>query len=265
MAPSTTLRRDRILSHVLDRGHVTVKALADSLDVSEATVRRDLRTLADSGELELVYGGATVPRATDFSVRSKALRNVEAKRLIGGLAASLVADGDTLLIDSGTTTFEMVAHLKRRRGLTAIVNSLRLAVELGSNTDFNIVALGGQYRRDAMDTVGPMALDALAQLRGFRALIGADGLSMEFGVAACDIDSAHLYKTAMHHAREVIVLVDHTKFLAPSLYKISDFDDVSRIVTDRVPTPEWMEFFHEKGVEVHYPAFDSPQFPPEAT
>lgn len=254
MAPIGQHRREKILTEVQDRGHVTVKNIAEEMDVSEATVRRDLRQLADEGQVELVYGGATLPRSPDFSLRSKAKLHVESKRVIGRLAASLVSDGETILLDSGTTVFEMVPHLKSRRGLTAVLNSSYLAIELGQNCpDANIITVGGQFRRESMDSVGPMATAALEQLRGFRAFIGADGLSREFGITASDIESAHLYRLAIRNARETILLVDHSKLQAPSLYKICDFEDISRVVTDRMPEREWLEFLNEKGIEVLYP------------
>jgi DeoR/GlpR family transcriptional regulator of sugar metabolism len=250
---SSQQRRDAIRSRLAAEGHATVKALADALDVSEATVRRDLRLLADCGELELVYGGATVLRRGDYSVRTKSGLNVDAKRVVGQLAADLVADGETLFLDSGTTVFEMVPGLKRKRGQCVIVNSLRLATELGAPREGNVVVIGGQYRPERMDCVGPLALDTLEQLRGFRAFIGADGLSMDFGVTAVDMDSAHLYRMALRHAREAILLVDHSKFQAPSLFKICDFDVISRVVTDRRPPEAWMEFLEARGIEVITP------------
>lgn len=253
MSPVTQQRRDRIVGLILDKGHVSVRHLAEDMDVSEATVRRDLRSLADEGKIELVYGGATLPRNSDFSFLSKASRNVEAKRVIGHLAASLVSDGETILLDSGTTIFEMVAHLKTRRGLSIIVNSMRFAVELGSVPDATVLVIGGQYRPERMDTVGTMAFEMLEQLRGYRAFVGADGLSQEFGVTAGDIESSHLYRLAIRNAREAILLVDHSKFLSPSLFKICEIDSISRIVTDKKPSDEWIGFLHEKGIELLYP------------
>ncbi len=247
-------RRQHILSLVLERGHVTVRDLGEEMSVSEATIRRDLRGLADSGEVELVYGGATLPRASDFSFRSKSQRNVESKRVIGKLAATLVADGETLFLDSGTTAFAMAPHLKRRRGLSVIVNSARLAAELGTGSgDLSLILLGGRFRADTMDTIGPLALATLEQLRGFRLFLGADGLSAEFGVTAADMESAHLYRLAIRHARETILLADHSKFLAPSLVRICEFQALSRIVTDRSPSPEWLEFLNEQGIEILHP------------
>jgi DeoR/GlpR family transcriptional regulator of sugar metabolism len=256
---NTQERRGYILSQIYASGHVMVKDLAASMSVSEATVRRDLRSLADEKELELVYGGANLARSSDFSFRSKAMRNIEAKRTVGRLAAELVPDGDQIFIDSGTTCFEMAPFMKRKRGVSIIVSSSRLAVELADNSSLSIITLGGQYRPDRMDSVGPLAMASLDQLRGYIAFIGSDGVSMDFGITASDIESAHLHKLAVRNAREAILLVDHTKFFSPSLYKIVDWDVVSRLVTDQKPGPEWMEFLDSRGIEAIYPQEEQTQ------
>ena len=250
-------RRQRILTQIYKIGHVSVRDLAQDMTVSEATVRRDLHALAANNQLEVVYGGASLPRFSDFSFRSKSLRNVGAKRVIGRLAATLVSDDEQLLVDSGTTCFEMIQSLKSRRGLSIIVNSARLALELGQTRGLNVIMLGGLYRPDRMDAVGPLATATLDQLRGYLAFIGADGLSMEFGVAASDIESAHLYRLAVCNGRETILLVDHTKFDSASLFKIVDWDFVSRVVTDQRPRSEWTQFLEGKGIDLIYPDEDS--------
>jgi len=250
---TTKQRQELILTRILEHGAVEVKVLAQDMSVSEATVRRDLRSLADASQVELVYGGAILPRVTDFSFRSKAARNVPAKRVIGRLAAGLVTDNDQIFIDSGTTSFEMCPHLRRRRGLHVIVNSSRLAVELAANSELSVILVGGQYRPERMDTVGPLATSTIEQLRGYLAFIGADGLSRDFGISASDIESAHLYRQVIRNARETVLLVDHTKFLTPSLFKICELGDISRVVTDLAPWPEWLEFLNALGVEVLSP------------
>lgn len=250
---STSLqRRERILAEIFEKRHVTARDLAVGMDVSEATVRRDLKALADSGQLELVYGGATVRRPSDLSFRSKETRNIEAKQIVGRLAANLIGDNDQVFLDSGTTCFQIAPLLKRRRGLSVIVNSARLILELDA-PGLSVLSLGGQYRPDRMDCVGPLATYTLDQLRGYLCFIGADGLNMDFGVAAADIESANLYRRAVRNARETIVVVDHTKFYTQSLFKIVDWDPISRLVTDRAPDAAWSEFLAARGIQVIYP------------
>jgi DeoR/GlpR family transcriptional regulator of sugar metabolism len=238
------------MKEIFEHRHLTARELAMAIGVSEATARRDLKLLAEEGQLDLVYGGATIRRVSDLSFLSKAQRNPEAKQTIGRLAAELVQDQDQLFLDSGTTSFAVAPFLKRRRGLSIIVNSARLALELGDAPGVSVILLGGQYRADRMDSVGPLALSALDQLRNYICMIGADGLSMDFGLAAADIESASLYRLAVQNARETVLLADHSKFLAPSLYKIVDWSVIGRVVTDVPPTPQWEEFFASRGIAV---------------
>lgn len=263
MSQTTTERSEYILAQVYDRGRVTIKDLAVELDVSEATVRRDLKGLAEQRAVELVYGGAAPPRTRDYSFRSKEIRNVEAKRVIGQLAAELVTDNEQVFIDSGTTCFQMARQLKSAAGVSVIANSARLALELDA-PGMNVIMLGGQYRPARMDTIGPMATAALSELRGYIAFIGADGLSREFGLSASDLDSSHLYALAVRNSRKAVLLADHSKFLAPSLFKIVDCSAISQVVTDRRPNDEWMRYFEELGIDVVYPPANNALPKPQA-
>ncbi|MHC4982992.1 MAG: DeoR/GlpR family DNA-binding transcription regulator [Planctomycetota bacterium] len=256
MTSTTRQRQQSILAQAYERGHVSVKDLAELMDVSVATIRRDLRALANEGQLELTYGGAFPVRNSDYSFHTKATRNVEAKRAIGRLAGELVADGDQVFVDSGTTAIELAPYLRRRRSLSVIVNSVRIAEELEA-PGLNVIMLGGQYRPDRMDAVGPVAMEALEQLRGYVAFIGADGLSMDFGLTASDIESAHLFRLAVRNSREAVLLADHSKFVAPSLYKIVEWGAISRVVTDVKPDAQWCEFFHERRIGVVFPDADT--------
>jgi DeoR family transcriptional regulator, glycerol-3-phosphate regulon repressor len=252
MVNSAQTRRKLILDEIFARRTVTVVDLASATEASEATIRRDLKSLADEGEIDLVYGGASIRRSSDFSFRSKHQRNIEAKELIGRLATSLVRDDDQIFLDSGTTCFKMAPILKRKRGLSIITNSARLAIELDApNT--HVILIGGQYRPDRMDCVGPIAASTFDQLRGYVCFVGADGLSVDFGPSANDVESAHFNRQAVQNSREAILLVDHSKFSAPSLFKIVDWEFISRVVTDVCPSQEWMTFFEGRGVSVIYP------------
>jgi DeoR/GlpR family transcriptional regulator of sugar metabolism len=245
-------RREKILAAILEKRHVSARDLAAQVSASEATVRRDLRAMAAEGEVELVYGGATLRRPSDYSFRSKGQRNVEAKRVIGRLAVDLVGEDEQIFLDSGTTCFEMLPFLKARRRLSIICSSARLALEMDT-PGISVILLGGQYRPDRMDTVGSLATATLDQLRGYLCFIGADGLDQNFGPAAADLESADLNRRAVRNARQTVLLVDHTKFAAASLCKIVDWEQVSRIVTNRAPTPEWMDFLGARGIQVDYP------------
>lgn len=258
MRQVTRQRHNHVLSEVLVKKHVTVRDLASNLGVSEATVRRDLRTLAEKQKLQLTHGGATLPAATDFAFESKLKRNHDAKVLIGELAAHLVADNDQIFLDSGTTCLEMATRLSGRRGLSVIINSVRLATEMTpprwtGGGGHNLISLGGLYRPDRMDFVGPIAVSTLEQLRGYTAFIGADGLALDFGISASDIESAHLHRIAVQNARETVLLVDHSKFQSSSLYKIVDWPKITKLVTDQIPSQDWMNLIHEHKIQLIVP------------
>jgi DeoR/GlpR family transcriptional regulator of sugar metabolism len=253
MSSNAKSRRDAILEQVVSRGHVSVRDVSLDLGVSEATIRRDLRALADVKHIDLVYGGATVHRAAEQSIHWRTQQNIEAKRVIGKLAADLVRDGEMLFMDSGSTCFEMRHYLMGKRDLSVILHSTNLALELGKIPGVSIVMLGGHYRPDRMDSIGPLSLNAIDQLRGYVAFIGTDGLSMEFGITASDIETSHLYQHVMKNARESVLLVDHTKFLSPSLYRICGIEAVSKVVTDCPPPADWADYLRGHGIELIYP------------
>lgn len=249
-------RRDEILSQLYEKKEVASSNLAEALGVSEATIRRDLHALQEQGRVELVHGGAVLPARGDYSYWSKAVRNVEAKRLIGEMAVELVQDGDQIFIDSGTTCFEMAGRLKKCRGVSVIVNSARLALELDSPS-IEVLLLGGHYRPDRMDTIGPLATAALDQLRGYVAFIGADGLSMDFGLTASDVESAYLYRLAVANARRCVLLVDHDKFTSPSLCRIVEWAQIDTVVTDQPPAEPWQGFLQERNINIITPAAET--------
>lgn len=255
-------RKEQILSIAYQQGHISVRELAEQFNVSESTIRRDLHGLADGGLLELNHGGASVVRSTDYSFLSKSVRNIEAKKAIAKMACEMISDGDQIFVDSGTTCFEMAQFLRGKRGLSIITNSIRIAQELYTPA-MNVLIVGGQYRPARLDTVGPIAAEVLEKLRGFRAFLGTDGLGMDFGLSAADVDSAHIYAIAVKNARECVLLADSSKFDNSSLYKIADFGQISTIITEKKPSAKWEDFFGKQDVEVIYPKNNSESINPE--
>jgi DeoR/GlpR family transcriptional regulator of sugar metabolism len=240
------------MAQLLEKQQVTVKSLASELGVSDATVRRDLKVLASEHGLVLVHGGAMLPRERDFSYQAKQHRAAKEKRIIGRLAAGLIQNSDRVFLDSGTTCSEMAPHVKQLRDLTILVNSARLALEL-TTPGRQLFLIGGEYRPDRMDTVGPMAENALNQVRGYVAFIGADGLSMDFGPSAIDAASAHLHRQVIQNASRTVLLVDHSKFGSAALFQIVDWSQINTVVTDSEPDAPWRQFFHERDIAVVFP------------
>jgi DeoR family transcriptional regulator, fructose operon transcriptional repressor len=252
MSQATADRRKLIMAQLLEHKQVTVRDLAETMEVSDATVRRDLKALADEQGLKLIHGGAMLPRERDFSYQARMLRASQEKKVIGALAAMLLRDGDHVFLDSGTTCSELVPFVKKMHDITILTNSARLALELDAS-GVQLFVIGGEYRPDRMDTIGPMAVNTLNQVRGYTACIGADGLSMDFGPSASDLASAHLHRQVVANAVATILLVDHSKFGGASLFQIVDWSQISTVVTDKEPSPEWQEFLNDKDITVIYP------------
>jgi len=245
-------RRDQIMTRLLENKRVSVSRLATDLSVSEATVRRDLRRLATEGDVQIVHGGATLAPQVDYSFQAKSRRNPASKQIIGRLAAEMVSDGDHLFVDSGTTCLHMAPQLRIRKQLSIIATSLRLAAELTAPST-TVVLLGGHFRPTRMDTIGPLAINSLDQLRGYTAFIGADGLSPDFGPSASDMESAHLHQIVVRNAQGTVLLADSSKFEGPSLYRIAAWDHIQKVITESPPNESWCDFFQENSIELIHP------------
>lgn len=245
-------RRDLILDRLYEQGSVEVTTLAEHMRVSESTIRRDLRRMADEGLVELTHGGASVLGNANFSFYAKSARNADAKHAIGRLAATLVDDSDQIFLDSGTTCLALARRLRARRNLSAIVNSARTAQELVS-PGANVILLGGKFRPERMDSVGPLAAATLERLHGFKAFIGSDGVARDFGPTSIDIESASLFGQAVANAREAVLMVDATKFDTTALYRIVDWRSITTLVTDRHPGPEWAAFLEQRAIRLLIP------------
>jgi DeoR/GlpR family transcriptional regulator of sugar metabolism len=252
MSQATADRRKQIMSQLLEHKQVTVKELAETMEVSDATVRRDLKVLAEEQGLKLIHGGAALPRERDFSYQARLMRSSDEKRVIGSLAARLLHDGDHVFLDSGTTCSELVPFVKRMHEVTILANSARLALELDAS-GVQLFLIGGEYRPDRMDTIGPMAVSTLNQVRGYTAFIGADGLSMDFGPSASDLASAHLHRQVVANALSTVLLVDHSKFGSASLFQIVAWSEIATVITDLEPDRAWLDFFNERNITVIYP------------
>jgi DeoR/GlpR family transcriptional regulator of sugar metabolism len=157
-----------------------------------------------------------------------------------------------VFLDSGTTCSTLVPHLRTRHDITIITNSARLALELNAS-GVQLFLIGGEYRPDRMDSIGPMAVNALSQIRGYSAFIGADGISTDFGPSATDLSSADLHRQVVEHALATVLLVDHNKFGSASLFRIVDWSYITTVVTDKEPSDEWKQFFAENGIAIVYP------------
>ncbi len=254
MGIAAEVRHKKILDELGSRGRVYVKDVSQVLGVTEVTIRRDLAFLERNGLLKKTYGGAVLSAPeVKASVRYRQKRKLSAKRIVGRLASELVKDGDIIYLEAGSTCYEIIPHLVNRKDLTIIVNSLYLMRRLGELAGQKVIIVGGQYRPDRMDMVGPGAEAAIGQLSGFKAFTGADDITIDAGISGADVVTVGFAKLVLKRASEVIFVGDHTKFDNPALYKIADIDQLDYIVTDIRPSQAWHQVAKEKNIKLIYP------------
>lgn len=246
-------RHNRILQVVRDKGSVEVQEIGSLLGVSRVTARRDLDTLAARGLIVRTRGGATlVGLGTSFEPTYYVKRrlNHEAKVRIGQAAAQLVGDGETLILDSGTTSFEMIPELKKRRNLTVITNDLMIAVELSTNSDVSVVMTGGAVRNNLYSTRGTLTLEVLRHLHVNKAFLTADAVDLERGVTNATIEGASLKQAVVAAGEEVVLLADSSKFGRRSLAEVCSIEAIHTIITDDGLSPEKADAIRAKGIQV---------------
>ena len=233
----THQRRSAILAHLSDEGEVTIAQLALELGVSEMTIRRDLELLELEGLARRVRGGAisTVSRSHEppFAVRSA--RAQAAKRAIGAAAALLLEDGDTAIIDVGTTTLELARCLQRRRRLTVVTSSILVAAELGNATGIRVIVTGGTLRHGELSLVGAAAEDSFTELNCDVAFIGLAGVDAEKGLTEYNLDDARIKRAAIAAARRCIVVADRSKLGQVALAMVAPLSALDTLVTDAPP------------------------------
>ncbi len=226
-------RLRQITEAVRDAGSLGVAELASLTGASEMTIRRDLEVLASQGVLERFRGGARslLLRGSEPPFALRFDENAEAKRRIAAAVASLIADGESVVLDSGTTCLE-VARLLHDRRLTVMPLSLHAVNALSSSASLTLLVPGGRPRPGELALTGPLTLASLSALRFDTAVIGCCGLSAEHGLTAFDLEDAAVKRAAISSARRVIAAVDASKLTRTALAFVAPASSLDAVVTD---------------------------------
>jgi len=240
-------RRQEMLRAVRS-GKAHVSELARSLGVSEMTVRRDLRVLAREGKLERVHGGA-VSTEQDRPFAEIAVERFDAKDRIGAAAAELVEDGQTVMLDIGTTTLQVARHLRGRR-LTVVTTNLAVYEELLPEAEITLVLPGGIVRRSYRSLVGVLTEDALRQLNADITFLGTSGIDHELSVWDTTVSEVPIKRAMMAAADRVVLLADRQKFSMGGLLRVCGAHDIDQLVTDEEIPATSRAAVEEAGIEV---------------
>lgn len=231
-------RRSSILSILRKDSSVSVSELSSTFGVSEVTIRKDLRILKERNLLVRVHGGAIMSSSSNSAALeerhfdSKRLEHAVEKRAIGKAAAAHIKDGDTILVDSGTTALEVVRNLDSFKDLTIITNSLSVMDEMSRYDRFRVIMLGGTVRESSKSLVGPLAESNLKLFYCDKLFLGVDSFSVEDGLSTPSIEEAHTNQVMISRAKDVIAVFDSSKVNKRALAYISGVEKINTIITD---------------------------------
>jgi len=227
-------RREEIIRLLNERSKLLLSELCDHFDVSPATIRNDLRDLEQAGRLKRTHGGAISVSKTAFELtsRSKEVENIAEKYRIAKYAERLVEDGDTILLDTGSTTMELAKLLTKKVGLTIVTNDIKIALFLEEHSNAAIYLLGGTLRRHFHSTTGLAAVSQASNLNVDKAFMASNALSLEKGFTTPSLDLANVKQAMIQTASMVIFLIDSHKFGRVSFTHFADLQEVDKLITD---------------------------------
>lgn len=247
-------RIQRIIDIVRTEGNATIKYLARLLNVSEATVRRDLRTVcsSDTVPVKRIKGGilySLEKLGYEPMFDLKVTRMVEAKKKIARTAVDLLEDGDTLALDSGTTIYYFARLLGSKRGLKVIATDLKVAEELAKSPCIQTIIVCGEVRPGYFSIGGIEAVKFLSLFHVDKVFISTDAWTLE-GTFNSSSFEAEVKRTLLKLASKKYLLADHTKFGKKAFIKVSDINVFDAIITDQNPPPDVLEELKSMGVNV---------------
>ncbi len=253
---SAAERRSQIAQMVLEKRKVHVSSLVEQFKVTETSIRRDLTILEKNSRLKRVHGGAIpIPGSsrTD-SFAEKMDLHIKAKERIGELAAGMIKPKDILLLDSGTTTLQVIRHvpasLRSSNMITLVTNSQPIAQEVLTWPSPNLTILGGLYLPDYQATVGPQTLAQLQEMRASMVFVGADGLTLDNGATTANILMAEVDRLMVEHSQRVILVTDSSKFGRVGFVPVKPVNAFHTIITDTNAPPDMVQAIRDLGVEV---------------
>jgi DeoR/GlpR family transcriptional regulator of sugar metabolism len=246
---SQSARLTEIRKIVQENGIVIVTELSKRLKVSPSTIRRDLKILEREELLERYHGGIAA-RGSRALFSEREMQNKEEKRMIGTAAARLIKDGDTVILDAGTTTAQIAQNVGYRKNVVVVTAAINIARLLQGKPGFKVILIGGLLHAETDSLVGVLAKETFSKINADIAFLGCGAISIELGIMYSDLDIAEIKRAIVKSSRKTILVADHSKFDKISLASIGPITTVDKVITDSKLPRAYMEAFRAKGIEV---------------
>lgn len=245
-------RRKKILELLDKTGKVKVSELSRIFNISEVTIRLDLTELEKGNLLERIHGGAVSTNKAYYNLNfdERIKKYEDEKREIAKAAASLVEDHDTILINSGTTTFFIAQELKRLKSLTVVTNSLIVAQELAQIQNFNVILLGGNFNNQYQFTYGDDAVRQIQKYKTDKLILSVDGVSADFGLTTHHHQEAEVNRMMMERVNQVVIVADYSKIGRENFATISSLENVDMLITNSNANADELNNIKTKGIHV---------------
>lgn len=249
---SMETRHAKILELLHEQGEVKVSDLSTYFDISEVTIRNDLSKLESNGLLSRVYGGAvSIKQPYHSIVLSKQVsKNTDEKKKVAKKIASLIKEGETIMINSGYTTLFIARELANIRNLDVVTNSLAIAMELTNRPNINLILLGGNINSDCSFTFGDDAISTLEHYRADKLILSVDGISTENGISTHHYLESKLNQTMIERSNKTYIAADSSKVGVESFSFIAPITAVDLLVTDAASNNPALQDIARAGVEV---------------
>ena len=246
----TIHRKQQILSILKSQGQVIAKEVSQTMGVSEDTIRRDLREMAQEGLLQRVHGGAlpASPAIADFAVREHI--TPEGKLAIGRAAAKMIQPSQVVILDGGTTARQVARHIPLNLKATVVTHSPTIALELIGHENIEVILIGGRLFRHSVVSVGAAAVETIAQIHADIFFMGVTGIHPKTGLTTGDYEEAAIKRAMSHAAAETIVLASAEKLNAASPYAVVPLSEISGILTERSAEKSLLLPYEKLGITV---------------
>lgn len=247
-------RKKKIMSLLQENNSVLVPELSKYFGVTEETIRRDLEKLEKEGLLIRTYGGAILNESNnvDVPLTIREGTNIRGKQSIGIKVADYIENGDTIMLDSSSTALQVAKAIKTKKNLTVITNSVKIVMELADAKECKVISTGGMLRNSSLSFVGYVTEKLIESYNVNKAIIGCKGIDIDKGITESNEMEAHVKNAMADQSKEVILVVDHSKFDRVSFIKIINFDKIDIIFTDNKLSEEWEQYISKNNIKLIY-------------